>query len=44
MPKNKIWKIYGEGMVNDLTSQKWYVKYRSGDFSLNNVQQWVRSY
>ena len=27
----------GEGAVTDETCQKWFVKFRAGDFSLDNV-------
>ena len=29
--------MYGEGTVTDLTCQKWYAKFRAGDFSLDNA-------
>ena len=32
-----IYAVYGEGAVNDRTCQKRFVKFRSGDFSLDNV-------
>ena len=29
--------MYGEGAVTDQMCQKWFVKFRAGDFSLDNV-------
>ena len=29
--------VYGEGAVTDGTSQKWFVKFHAGDFSLGNA-------
>ena len=28
--------MYGEGAVTDRTCQKWFVKFRAGDFSLDD--------
>ena len=28
--------MYGEGAVTDRTRQKWFAKFRAGDFSLND--------
>ena len=33
----KICAVYGEGAVTDRTCQKWFVKFRAGDFSLDNA-------
>ena len=35
----KICAVCGEGAVTDWTYQKWFVKFRVGDFSLNNAPQ-----
>ena len=29
--------MYGEGAVTDQTCQKWFVKFRAGDFSLDDA-------
>ena len=31
--------MYGEGAVTDRTCQKWFAKFRAGDFLLDNVPQ-----
>ena len=33
----KICAVYGEGAVTDQTCQKWFVKFRAGDFSLDDA-------
>ena len=33
----KICAVYGEGAVTDQTCQKWFVKVRAGDFSLDDA-------
>ena len=38
MPK-EIGAVYREGAVTDQTCQKWFVKFRAGDFSLNVAPQ-----
>ena len=35
--KKKICAVYGEGAVIDWTSQKWFAKFRAGDFSLDDA-------
>ena len=35
--QKKICAVYGEGAVTDQTCQKWFAKFRAGDFSLHNV-------
>ena len=35
--KKKICAVYGEGAVIDGTCQKWFVKFRAGDLSLDDV-------
>ena len=35
--KKKICAAYGEGAVTDRTCQKWFAKFRAGDFSLDNA-------
>ena len=35
--QKKICAVYGEGAVTDRTGQKWVVKFRAGDFSLDNA-------
>ena len=37
MQKKKICAVYGEGAVTDWTCQKWFVKFRGGDFSLDDA-------
>ena len=32
-----ICAVYGEGAVTDRTCQKWFAKFRAGDFSLDNA-------
>ena len=31
--------MYGEGAVTDQTCQKWFAKFRAGDFSLDDAPQ-----
>ena len=33
----KICAVYGEGAVTDWTCQKWFAKFRAGDFSLDDA-------
>ena len=33
----KICAVYGKGPVTDQTCQKWFAKFRAGDFSLDNA-------
>ena len=35
--QKKICAVYGEGIVTDQTCQKWFAKFRAGDFSLDNA-------
>ena len=35
--QKKICAVYGEGAVTDRTSQKWFVKFRAGNFSLDDA-------
>ena len=35
--QKKICAVYGEGAVTDQTCQKWFVKFRAGDFSLDDA-------
>ena len=35
--QKKICAMYGEGAVIDRTCQKWFVKFRAGDFSLDDA-------
>ena len=35
--KKKICAVYGEGAVTDRTCQKWFVKFRAGDFLLDEA-------
>ena len=35
--QKKICAVYGEGAVADRTCQKWFAKFRAGDFSLDNA-------
>ena len=35
--QKKICAIFGEGAVTDETCQKWFVKFRAGDFSLDDA-------
>ena len=35
----KISAVYGEGAVTDQMHQKWFAKFRAGDFSLDNAPQ-----
>ena len=37
--QKKISPVYGEGTVTDQTCQKWFVKFHTGDFSLDNAPQ-----
>ena len=40
MHKN-ICAVYGEGAVTDRMRQKWFVKFRAGDFSLDDAPGFV---
>ena len=33
----KICAVYGDGAVTDQTCQKWFTKFRAGDFSLDDA-------
>ena len=35
--QKKICVVYGEGAVTDRTCQKWFAKFRAGDFSLDDA-------
>ena len=35
--QKKVYAVYGEGAVTDRTGQKWVVKFRAGDFSLDDA-------
>ena len=35
--QKKICAVYGEGAVTDPTCQKWFAKFRTGDFSLDDA-------
>ena len=35
--------MYGEGAVTDQTRQKWFAKFRAGNFSLDDAPQLGRS-
>ena len=35
--QKKICAVYEEGAVTDRTCQKWFVKFRAGDFSLDDA-------
>ena len=35
--QKKICAVYGEGAVTDWTCQKWFAKFRAGDFSLDDA-------
>ena len=37
MQNKKNCAVYGEGAVTDRTCQKWFVKFCSGDFSLDDA-------
>ena len=37
--QEKICAVYAEGAVTDWMRQKWFVKFRAGDFSLDNAPQ-----
>ena len=38
----KICTVYGEGAVTDRMCQKWFAKFRAGDFSLDDVPRLSR--
>ena len=40
--KKKICALYGEGAGTDRTCQKWFVKFRAGDFLLDDAPWWGR--
>ena len=35
--QKKICAVYGEGAMTDRTCQKWFAKFRAGDFSLDDA-------
>ena len=35
--QKKIFAVYGEGAVTDWRCPKWFVKFRAGDFSLDDA-------
>ena len=35
--QKKISAVYGQGAATDQTCQKWFVKFRAGDFSLDGA-------
>ena len=37
LKKKKIHGVFGEGAETDQTYQKWFVKFRAGDFSLDDA-------
>ena len=37
LKQKKVCAVYGEGAVIDRTCQKWFVKFRAGDFLLDNA-------
>ena len=37
--QKKICAVYGEGAVTDRACQKWFAKFRAGDFSLDDAPQ-----
>ena len=37
MQKKRICAVYGEGAVTDQMCQKWFAKFRAGDFSLDDA-------
>ena len=39
MPEKICAFVYGEGAVTDRTCQKWFVKFRAGDFFLDDAPQ-----
>ena len=41
--QKKICAVYGEVSMTDGTCQKWFVKFRAGDLSLDDAQQLGRS-
>ena len=43
MEKKKICAVYGEGAVTDRMCQKWFVKFRAGDFLLDDAPQSSRA-
>ena len=40
--QKKIHAVYGEGAVTDQMCQMWFVKFRAGDFSLDDDPRWGR--
>ena len=40
--QKKICAVYGEGAVTDRMGQKWFMKFRAGDFSLDNAPRSCR--
>ena len=41
-PKKQICALYGEGAVTDRTCQKWFLKFRAGDLSLEDAPRLCR--
>ena len=39
LKQKKICAVYGEGAVTDETCQKWFEKFHTGNFSLDNAPQ-----
>ena len=39
--QKKVWAVYGESDVSDQTYQKWFVKFRAGDFLRTVLHSWV---
>ena len=35
--QKRIWAVYGERAVTDLTCQKWFAKFHAEDFSLDDA-------
>ena len=40
--QKKIYAVYEEGAVTNGTCQKWFTKFCTGDFSLDDAQRWGR--
>ena len=43
MKQKKFCAVYGEGAVSDRICQKWFVKFHTGNFSLDDAPQSSRS-
>ena len=41
--QKEICAVYGEGAVTDATCQKWFAKFRAGDFSLGDAPRQGRA-